>query len=78
MPRGAGSGTWCDTTRTRPARRRDASCVGGGPRYGWAVTGDMINFKGDWCAGTNNIAHAECSDAVRFTAEFAASSVLIK
>lgn len=41
-------------------------------------TGDMINFKGDWCAGTNNIAHAECSDAVRFTAEFAASSVLIK
>ncbi len=34
-----------------------------------------ITFKGDWCDETNQAATASCSDSVRITADFAASSV---
>jgi len=38
----------------------------------------VIDFKGDWCSKTNAPATDTCADAVRFTADFAASAVTIQ
>jgi hypothetical protein len=37
----------------------------------------VIDFKGDWCSATNARATAECSDALRFEADFLASAAVI-
>lgn len=34
-----------------------------------------IEFKGDWCTGTNMAADATCTDSMKMTAEYAASGV---
>lgn len=34
-----------------------------------------IEFKGDWCTGTNMAADATCADSMKMTAEYAASGV---
>lgn len=39
---------------------------------------NKIEFKGNWCAATNAAATADCFDAVKLEATFAASSVALK
>ncbi|MEO7329373.1 MAG: hypothetical protein ABI193_12385 [Minicystis sp.] len=50
---------------------------GGNPVNKCKRTGGKINFKGDWCTATNMAATANCFDAVKLHADFAASAVKI-
>jgi hypothetical protein len=67
----------------------DTLCVllsGNAAEYGDDSTGvtrckrthGVIDFQGDWCAATNSPATATCSDALRFSADFAASAATIQ
>lgn len=52
---------------------------GGTPiQHGMKGPSGEIIFQGDWCSTTNGPATSTCSDAVQFTAGFAASGVTIQ
>ncbi len=40
--------------------------------------GGVITYKGDWCAATDSAATADCADAVRLLADFAAAGVKLR